>query len=863
MPTLTEVQNELRQIVGGFKKDKDSVTPKLTKLFKEVLESEDEPVKLWVLNFLNKEHPEIMEYVSASLSELNITEIEFSGLPAKVDIEDIHDNGKLLSDEGIEKVKQYFKNNPDVTRASKHEVGVKYTIVYSHGSYYAVYPKSLGAGAFGSVKLRQNLITGEWSTQKSIETEHDAQQEEKNTAEVTKEAESLRRVGQGGGEIFSREVWRELEKETSLEDQSLYKLPLMLMKEIPAVDTLSLKGKEPPLLIKVETNDQPLFYVYGLSESGKAHLTELKMNVEKLKTIDFNKENAHIKPRVVDVVREGGKRKGEIIYDYREIYGEITAKKAHVPEAPKIEQRYVQRVLGMALASGQSGRKLFGKDADIQLSDVEWLQIGLSFLTAYKEQVSDNGFIHRDIKLDNAHYDKVTGKWTFIDWGMAITQKEAEKRERGPGGSAFYQAPEISNGCDVRFMEEFPESGQGHEFSYIAVGNTLRYVNAEGKYEEVDNFNVNFMNELKAKNISYIRLAPQEVYKLNSNHPDKKMNPFYSVKTDEYAAIISLAQIFGLAIEGEELSGSPMYRIKNVDEAGKNLRINNPETRKAIINYLHGMTDVDPSRRDSLEEFMECLQKAIDLSPDYASKIRRVALFDVSEYQHADDKGKAKLRAALKGADEVWLVDVSDKKNQIKNQPKKLYELQRELEKEDISVGRSLFSKPGANIEEAVYGVVRKAQGGQTDKFRSFHFVTTEETRLDFTRVNVIHADTQDDKKIAERYQYNKAFVSENTRGWVKANLEKELMRIKENYGVSSEVYKEREKLINDFMPKLKEPNLTFQALEKGLKDLEENIYSGNGFKRFMEKILDVNVSYTARLVKGIREEASKPKLGH
>lgn len=98
-------------------------------------------------------------------------------VPKKVDLSDMHANHKLLSDEDISRVKN-LKLPPgrNKKKALKGQLGnsdISYDISVIDGTHYAIYKgrkkgKTLGAGAFGVVKLAQNLETGEWVALKVI-----------------------------------------------------------------------------------------------------------------------------------------------------------------------------------------------------------------------------------------------------------------------------------------------------------------------------------------------------------------------------------------------------------------------------------------------------------------------------------------------------------------------------------------------------------------------------------------------------------------------------------------------------------------------------------------------------------------------
>lgn len=94
-------------------------------------------------------------------------------IPPQVDIDDLGDNGKLLTENNINRIKSILAGHqPTQYKASRYKKcsfkdQSNYGILYSNNIPYAIYKgkkhrKLLGTGAFGRIKLAQNLITGEW-----------------------------------------------------------------------------------------------------------------------------------------------------------------------------------------------------------------------------------------------------------------------------------------------------------------------------------------------------------------------------------------------------------------------------------------------------------------------------------------------------------------------------------------------------------------------------------------------------------------------------------------------------------------------------------------------------------------------------
>lgn len=84
-------------------------------------------------------------------------------IPSKIDLNDLNNNRKLLSDEHITQIKQQFLVNGRYRYLGKQRL--PFAVVKQDDDYFAIYrgrKKGLGKGSYGQVKLVQNLITGEW-----------------------------------------------------------------------------------------------------------------------------------------------------------------------------------------------------------------------------------------------------------------------------------------------------------------------------------------------------------------------------------------------------------------------------------------------------------------------------------------------------------------------------------------------------------------------------------------------------------------------------------------------------------------------------------------------------------------------------
>lgn len=117
----------------------------------------------------------------------------------KIDSNDLQE-GRLLSPEQTEMAKQFFRDNPDKVKLSrKLNNETSFSVLCSQdGQMFALYmgkEKALGKGMFGSVKLAQNIETGEWVAIKlqKLEVNQNSQEREKRQAEIKRENEFLDR----------------------------------------------------------------------------------------------------------------------------------------------------------------------------------------------------------------------------------------------------------------------------------------------------------------------------------------------------------------------------------------------------------------------------------------------------------------------------------------------------------------------------------------------------------------------------------------------------------------------------------------------------------------------------------------------
>ncbi|OGT44478.1 MAG: hypothetical protein A3F42_08495 [Gammaproteobacteria bacterium RIFCSPHIGHO2_12_FULL_37_34] len=125
-------------------------------------------------------------YFRSSQNKHILKEEKFPYLHPNISLSHLYENGKLLTDEEIKNTLAFFDNNPELYRVKTGtQNGNFYNILKFHhprenkNHYYAIYfgekhNKQLGKGAYGKVKLIQNLETSEWFALK-IQKESTAQ----------------------------------------------------------------------------------------------------------------------------------------------------------------------------------------------------------------------------------------------------------------------------------------------------------------------------------------------------------------------------------------------------------------------------------------------------------------------------------------------------------------------------------------------------------------------------------------------------------------------------------------------------------------------------------------------------------------
>src|SRR5690349_17879892 len=97
--------------------------------------------------------------------ELKIEAQPIFYLPPQVDLQDLQQDGSLLTQAEFDKATKAVGNN--IVRISKTQLGIRYSVIGTGKDLFVIYKgerhsKSLGGGVFGNAKLTQQHISKKW-----------------------------------------------------------------------------------------------------------------------------------------------------------------------------------------------------------------------------------------------------------------------------------------------------------------------------------------------------------------------------------------------------------------------------------------------------------------------------------------------------------------------------------------------------------------------------------------------------------------------------------------------------------------------------------------------------------------------------
>jgi serine/threonine protein kinase len=331
--------------------------------------------------------------------------------------------------------------------------------------------------------------------------------------------------------------------------------------------------------------------------------------------------------------------------------------------------------------------------------------------------------------------------------------------------------------------------------------------------------------------------------------PEAKLRK-WSRKADVYSLGFSLAEIYDL-----KKGISFKSKIKTAEESEDNDYFHDKALRTEIINYLKLMTDEDPNKRPSVEEAMKFFEEKLKDFPEIV-KTRRVAIFDINEYENAHGPDRKNMLSALSQASEVWMLDRS-------NPPKSDEDigiLQAELRSAGVRVGSSVFTASGLEVKAGIEGIIELNKQKNDGVVRGLYFVTNKNAAvsLDKHKIHVVKADTSDEKEIEKRYEASFVHVSKDVIDRINNALTKELGRLEERYGEKgqkNEIAKERYQKITEYQKSLlKNSSVSFVQMEKELAKLANEMKTTGYFMSVSKGAKKIN-RLNASLDKDYRQE--------
>jgi serine/threonine protein kinase len=338
-------------------------------------------------------------------------------VPKKVDFSDLRDleNGLLLETDLAKTIQEmglpegrYSKAQigellgwPKEPKDKAFPVGI---IVDKEGEFFTIYKgvkqgKALGEGAFGKVKLVQNMQTGEWKVLKVQELQH------KNSEEIAKqEHDNLRLIGASKGSIITR----------SKSSKSYELVPLIKINKLQPGQICMLFQENGLLRYRVKD-------FQGKEVGGSITPQELPAQLQdkyNKKLLTVTSSSKELSPFLSDILK-------------------IVEKQGHI----KLQKDKVNFIMNYA-----EGKNLFevleAERRAQQWSAGDGVRIALQ-ITKQLDQMHSQGLVHCDIKPENILQDAAKKETTIIDVGLALPMEQGKKGLYSTRGTPGYIAPEL------------------------------------------------------------------------------------------------------------------------------------------------------------------------------------------------------------------------------------------------------------------------------------------------------------------------------------------------------------------------------------------------------------------------------------
>lgn len=281
----------------------------------------------------------------------------------------------------------------------------------------------------------------------------------------------------------------------------------------------------------------------------------------------------------------------------------------------------------MQLAAGVNLSKF--NDLDIHLPPAQRVQAAKAMVQEI-ENLHNQGFFHLDIKGDNIHFDRFTGKVAVIDFGFAQEVKDSVVELPEAKGSPMYMAPEIFTNQKIR-------EGEKKENIYTCTAKT----------------------EVFALGIT---LAQWFGYAVNRGYD----------KTDYLLRIMNKIKVGIKPVESIDKKNKPEQYLPD------------KRVRDKVLHLIQRMIDLDPDCRPTLSEAKNQFEMICKDLQRLSIGVMKVGLVNMDELDFSEDN----TIETLKCFDQIWLMT----ENQAKRDQKAYLELIRKLMKSGINIRQTAFA---------------------------------------------------------------------------------------------------------------------------------------------------------------------------
>ncbi len=322
-------------------------------------------------------------------------------------------------------------------------------------------------------------------------------------------------------------------------------------------------------------------------------------------------------------------------------------------------------------------------------------------------------------------------------------------------------------------------------------------------------------------------------------------NYVYTDKTDVYAMGLTLGELFELTVPNGE--GGNAARLSLVREQSKkyknNKKIPDPETRKAVYDFLSKMLSANPEERPTATQAQQFFRSVQENYLPTLDMVKKIAYLDLNIYLRAEPNTQKKMIETLKNAkmDEVLLLDSSKedtRTDKLTLSTAEYAKIQHEFRKQGLIVSPQVIQggKPGdyQDVLNDYYGKLEKRDN-------HIHIIQGIKPNGDLTSQPV--------------------HVSNKHLNIIMKSLHQEWVRLKDHKPLEAKYEKRAEDIaraVSHLGHKFSQGELTYDVLIKDLKVLQGNLLSQSALKGFLNKKLGVFETDSQKNIKQIIKEVDQ-----